>query len=73
MDAIRSIMENVQIEEWNLPIKGVRGSEENMFSLMFLPKCKDNTTYTVNPADAGNCKKKKKKKKNISCSQLSLK
>ena len=52
-------MENVQIEEWNLPIKGVRGSEENMFSLMFLPKCKDNTTYTVNPADAGNCKKRK--------------
>lgn len=72
MDAIRSIMENVQIEQWNLPIKGVRGSEENMFSLMFLPKYKDNTTYTVNPADAGNCKKKKKKK-NISCSQLSLK
>ena len=63
MDAIRSIMENVQIEEWNLPIKGVRGSEENMFSLMFLSKCKDNTTYTADQFCnlAGNLKKKKKK------------
>lgn len=38
--------------------KGVRGSKENMFSLMFLPKCKDSTTSGVNSADAGNCKRR---------------
>jgi hypothetical protein len=30
---------------------------ENMFFLIFLPKCKDNTTYRVNLADAGKCRK----------------